>query len=150
MRYFFYGTLMDDDVRRVVLGRRAPRTVTPAVLEGWGRVLVAGASYPAIVRRAGARVDGVLARGIDAAAARRLDRYEGAEYVAIEAEVRTSARSTPVTAIVFVPRPGHVRTRAGKWDFDIWRRRRKRSFLAKLGAPPRATRAGARGYERNP
>jgi gamma-glutamylcyclotransferase (GGCT)/AIG2-like uncharacterized protein YtfP len=150
VRFFFYGTLMDADVRRAVLGRRAPRIVTPAVLEGWRRVLVAGASYPAIVRRAGARVDGVLARGIDAAAARRLDRYEGAEYVAIEAAVRTSSRSTPVTATVFVPRPGHVRIRAGKWDVDVWRRRRKRRFLAKLSAPPRATQAGARRYGRNP
>ena len=134
---------MDEDVRRAVLGRRAPRAVMSAVLEGWARVKLVGASYPAVVPRPGARVEGVLARGIDSIAARRLTRYEGTEYVAIEAEVRTPARSTPVTAILFVPRAGHVRTRAGDWNFDAWRRRHKRRFIAKLGAHPRAARARA-------
>ena len=141
MRFFFYGTLMDEDVRRAVLGRRAPRNVTPAVLEGWARVPLTGASYPVVVRRAGARVDGVLARGIDGVAARRLARYEGAEYVPIEAAIRPAQRSTPITAFLFVPRPGRVRTGMGGWDIDAWRRRYKRRFLARLGATPRAARA---------
>ncbi|HJS31441.1 MAG TPA: hypothetical protein VJ924_05560, partial [Alphaproteobacteria bacterium] len=74
-------------------------------------------------------------------AARRLTRYEGAEYIAIEVAIRPAGRSGTATAILFVPQPGHVQVGAGDWDFDAWRRRHKRRFLAKLGAAPRAPRA---------
>jgi hypothetical protein len=42
MRFFFYGTLMDEDIRRAVLGDRAPDAVEPATLIGYRRMAAAG------------------------------------------------------------------------------------------------------------
>ena len=42
MRFFFYGTLMDEDVRRAVLGVRSLAPTERATLEGWRRVKMAG------------------------------------------------------------------------------------------------------------
>ena len=46
MRFFFYGTLMDADIRRAVLGVRALAPAERATLDGWRRVKKAGVSYP--------------------------------------------------------------------------------------------------------
>jgi hypothetical protein len=61
LRFFFYGTLIDADVRRLVLGRLAPDEVEPATLSGWRRVKLAGVTYPGIVPDAKGWVEGVLA-----------------------------------------------------------------------------------------
>src|SRR5512134_3020809 len=79
MRFFFYGTLMDEDVRRAVLGVRALAPVERATLEGWRRVKKAGVSYPVIVRARNHKVDGVLMHGIDRRAHELLLEYEGDE-----------------------------------------------------------------------
>lgn len=131
MRFFFYGTLMDADVRRLVLGRHAPSEVAPARLAGWRRVPVAGTSYPAIVRDPLAGVDGVLVRGLDAGGQTLLERYEGDEYEVLLVEVE-SASGRRVAAQVFAPRPGRIRRGRGMWDFADWGRRHKRRFIATL------------------
>ncbi|MBL8834369.1 MAG: gamma-glutamylcyclotransferase, partial [Rhodospirillales bacterium] len=46
MRFFFYGTLIDPDVRRAVLGRLAPASVEPATLKGWRRFSAKGVTFP--------------------------------------------------------------------------------------------------------
>jgi hypothetical protein len=75
VRFFFYGTLIDPDVRRLVLGTRAPMSVEPATLAGWRRVCLPKVTYPAVLRAAREVVDGVLVRGLDAEARRRLVDY---------------------------------------------------------------------------
>ena len=132
MRFFFSGTLIDPDVRRLVMGATAPATVEPAVLAGWARRGVRGAGYPVIVARAGASVDGVLARSVGAAGRRRLVAYEGPDYDILDVEVTIGGgRRKP--ALVFVParRGGLVATAAG-WDYETWARRRKRAFLREI------------------
>lgn len=131
MRFFFYGTLIDPDVRRLVLGRRAPTEVEPARLAGWRRVPVAGTTYPAIVRDPLAVVDGILVRGLDAGALALLERYEGSEYEVLLVEVET-ASGRHVAAQTFALRPRRVRRRHGEWDFNDWERRHKRRFIAAL------------------
>lgn len=131
MRFFFYGTLMDVDVRRLVLGRHAPAQVEPARLAGWQRFPVAGTSYPAIRRDPPAAVDGVLVRGLDAGAHALLERYEGDGYATLLVEVET-ATGRRVAAHVFAPRPKRIRRGRGAWDFADWLRRHKRRFIATL------------------
>ncbi|TAN47303.1 MAG: gamma-glutamylcyclotransferase, partial [Rhodospirillales bacterium] len=77
-RLFFYGTLMDDDVRKAIVGR--PVDVAAASLQGYRRVPVAGRTYPMLVPCQGQCIEGLLADGIDARELKRLIRYEGPEY----------------------------------------------------------------------
>ena len=140
MRFFFYGTLMDEDVRRAVLGVRSLAPTERATLDGWRRVKMAGVSYPMIVRARNHRVDGVLMHGIDGRARDLLQRYEGNEYTILSVEVR--AGDSVLTAKMFVPRPGMTVRGRGPWDLDTWRRRHKRRFLGGLqfiGKPLPAT-----------
>lgn len=131
MRFFFYGTLLDPDVRRLVLGRRAPAAIEPARLEGWRRLPLAGATYPVIVRAPMAAVDGILVRGLDIGARSLLVRYEGPDYELLPVEVLV-ASNRRVAASVFAPRSGRVRRGRGDWDFADWARRHKRRFVATL------------------
>lgn len=97
MRFFFYGTLIDEAVRRAVLGRHAPLRVEPARLGGWRRVAVPGKAYPVVLAEPQASVDGVLARGLTAAARRRLEGYEDADlYAVVEVEVIPVGRRRPI------------------------------------------------------
>ena len=130
MRFFFYGTLLDADVRRAVLGRRAPETVEPATLHGWRRFKLPRVTYPAILPDGRSSVDGVLARGLDAAVRERLIAYESGDYDLIAVPVTTRA-GKPVSAWVFVAKPA-TRRDIGAWSFDAWCRRHKRRYLARL------------------
>jgi hypothetical protein len=130
MRFFFYGTLIDPDVRRLVLGPLAPAAVEPASLSGWRRVPLPGVTYPTILRAPLASVDGVLARGLDAAGRRRLIDYESDDYDLIDVEV-TIAAGRRLAALAFVGKPGQVRG-VGLWEFTAWQRRHKRRFVAAL------------------
>ena len=139
MRFFFYGTLMDADVRRAVLGPAAPATVEPATLAGWRRVPVAGASYPMVVRAAGSRIEGVLVRGLDGRARDLLIAYEGDGYRMLETIVTAAISQKRCRAFVFVPdRRGRSKTPPkrgrGAWILASWRRRHKRRFLARLAS----------------
>ena len=138
MRFFFYGTLIDPDVRRVVLGPHAPRRVEPARLQGWRRAAVPGRTYPVIVIDAGAHVDGVLVHGLGTAARRRLERYEDADlYALLRIGVLAGGRRR-FPALVFAAksagRAGGWGTRKviETWDFAAWRRRDKQRLLMSL------------------
>jgi hypothetical protein len=139
MRFFFYGTLVDEDVRRAVLGPHAPRHVEPALLDGWRRVPVRGRTYPVVVADPAASVDGVLVRGLNAAARRRLERYEDADlYEVTTLDVLPTGRMRPVQAFVFVAKAAGFRRGSGRWEIGEWRRRHKRRFLLTPGRRPAA------------
>ena len=145
MRLFFFGTLMDGELRTLVIGRALPdASIEPATIRGFRRVPVAFRAYPMLVRRGAGRVDGVLVGGLDAAALRRLQAYEGEEYALRPGRVRTGA-GRMVAALAFLCRrrvtPGHR-----DWRLDRWQRRHKcgalreaKAMLARAGqnaAPP--------------
>jgi hypothetical protein len=131
MRFFFYGTLMDEDVRRAVLGVRSLAPTEKATLYGWRRVKMAGVSYPMIVRARNHKVDGILMHGIDGRARDLLQRYEGDEYAILGVDVETGDTSV-LSARMFVPRPGLTVRGRGPWHLETWRRRHKRRFLGGL------------------
>ena len=96
---FVYGTLTDDARVEAVVGRRLPRR--PALLEGYERVEQAG-SYPYVVPRDGARVEGVLLDEVDDGALARLDAYEDEGGLYVRREVVAVADGRRVTCEVYV------------------------------------------------
>ena len=132
MRFFFFGTLMDEEVLTLVVGRRSSAQVRrPAVLSGYRRVKARGVSYPVIVNADNGSVDGLLVSGFDRTAAARLAAYEGAAYETAEVTVSTAGRSH--RALVFVPRPdGGLVPLDEDWLYEEWRRRHRATFVARL------------------
>ena len=132
MRFFFYGTLIDPDVRRVVLGERAAAALDlcDAVLPDWERRSVRGVSYPVILPRAGGVVSGILAGGIDAQGRRRLIAYEGAGY-ALTTLPALLADGGTTTVQVFLPVAGGLKTSDEPWDLARWQREDKPRTLAR-------------------
>jgi gamma-glutamylcyclotransferase (GGCT)/AIG2-like uncharacterized protein YtfP len=131
MRFFFYGTLIDPDVRRAVLGRLAPETVEPATLPGWRRFAAKGVTFPIARPDPKAEIEGVLARDLSAAAGRLLDAYEGDGYRRTKVEIVAGGKS--VSAILYVDDgSGTLVPKPAAWEYATWVKRDKRAFLAKL------------------
>ncbi len=130
MRFFFYGTLIDKDLRSLVLGPQAfGLEVESAELAGWRRVSVRGKTYPALVRSSAVKTRGVLTRALSDGAVAALRAYEGPEYDLIRADI--SASDEVSAAAVFVA-GSSCRVSARPWDFDAWQRLHKRTFMARL------------------
>lgn len=130
--YFFYGSLMDSDVLSAVTGERIePLRLVPARLSGYARLRRRNSAFPLLVETSdeSESIEGVLVRGIGAAAARRLDRYESDGYVLIRKPV-TTATGTQMANLYIPSRPG--RATGEPWDFETWRRRHKRRLLRAL------------------
>jgi len=131
MAFFFYGTLMDEDVLAAVLGHASgglPRST--AVLAGFRRVKARGASYPVIIPAAGTETEGLLVAGLTIADARRLAGYEGDGYRCRRLSVCCGGQGS-VIASVFVPRwPAMASDQP--WSLDDWRRDHKAGFLERL------------------
>jgi gamma-glutamylcyclotransferase (GGCT)/AIG2-like uncharacterized protein YtfP len=132
--FFVYGTLLDDDVRALVLGRGAPDVApVPARLAGFRRVPVAGHSFPVVIADPRGRVEGALIAGLGPAEAARLSYFEGKAYQAVRRTVERADGAT-VEAWLFVPAPRQpfapgLRPRPGTWDLASWQRRHKAGYL---------------------
>jgi len=127
MNLFFYGTLMDDEVRKLVLGPEARGIeICRATLAGFRRHAIRKAAYPVLVPRRGARVAGVLCSRLGPRAVARLDRYEGRDYLRVPVEVRSQDGSI-CRAHVYLG-PGRLASRRRCWSLDEWRRRHGRAF----------------------
>lgn len=129
MQMFVYGTLLDPDVRRIVLQQDIPADrVEDAAISGFRRVYVPGRNWPMLLAHHGSgRVEGVLLHGLDAAAVHRLVVFEGDEYHLVPMPVSDSEGYVVRAGAFLVDRkvpPGHR-----DWFLEVWRRRHKRSFL---------------------
>ncbi len=131
MRFFFYGTLIDPDVRKAVLGKLTPASVEPAVLPGWRRFRAKGVSFPIARPDPKAEIEGVLARGLTPEAGRKLDAYEGDGYRRVTVEALAGGK--PVAAFFYVDDgSGTLVAEPGTWSYATWVKRDKRAFLALL------------------
>lgn len=128
MRVFFYGTLMDRDVLRLVLGPRGGRLrLDPATLRGYRRVGVRARSYPVVVPDPGGSVDGYLSGEVDRAMYARLVEFEGDEYAPERREVVVeNGRACPAWVFVASTR---VKPTPHSWSVETWRTRHKKAFL---------------------
>lgn len=134
MRFFFYGTLMDAEVRSWILGQWiGRRTLAPAVLPRHRRVYLRNRAYPVVVPDLGHDVRGVLADGLDRRAAANLAAFESDEYVALERAVILGS-GVAVTARVFLA-SRLARPSVRDWDVETWQRLHKESFARRHKAP---------------
>ncbi len=128
MRYFFYGTLMDADVRAMVLSPASrDRPMEAALLHGYRRVFMAERVYPVVAPSPASSVAGALSGDLNAEDAVRLAVFESDEYDEVTRNVVADDGET-VSARVFVAGPKAVQS-STVWDLEIWQRRHKRAFL---------------------
>ncbi|MGD8717389.1 MAG: gamma-glutamylcyclotransferase [Candidatus Zixiibacteriota bacterium] len=102
VRLFVYGTLTDAHVFSVITGEKPARR--PAFLDDYYKV-TSLKSFPYVVPRPGAEVEGVLVEGLSAKALAQLDQYEseGTLYVRCRLPVRTEQGTAD--AFVYVGGP---------------------------------------------
>lgn len=131
MQWFFYGTLLDPDIRAAVFpGVAEALELTPAWLRGFRRLRAKGAHYPVLAPRASAWVPGLVARGLDEQAVLRAAHFEGGEYEPRRLPVRLSCGGRS-QAWLFMPRHGGFAS-AEPWSYGQWLRRRKRQTMPQV------------------
>ena len=126
---FVYGTMRDEDVRALVLGRAPPAArAEPAWMPGVAAAVVPGESYPYLVSVDGARAAGELIRGLDERCLDRILFFEGDEYAFVECVVER-ASGERVAAIHFgglaIPEAPVV-----TWSLKQWQAQQKSRFLS--------------------
>ena len=131
MRFFFYGTLRDDDVLALVIGRRLPVTARrPGWINSYRCVYRKGALYPILRPAPGCRVDGVLVGSLTAADRRRLDVFEGDEYRREAVSVHTGQQDQ-TRAWTYLPRPGVPATDV-PWSLERWNLEHREQYVARV------------------
>ncbi|AQK68397.1 AIG2-like protein [Zea mays] len=83
---FVYGTLMEEEVVRVLLGR-APPSSSPALLPDHRRFSLRGRVYPAILPARAHAVSGKVIQGLTDRELHVFDMFEDEEYVKTTVEV---------------------------------------------------------------
>ena len=126
---FVYGSMRDEDVRALVLGR-APAAIRtePTWMPGVAAVRVPDESYPYLVASDCARVPGELIHGLDEEDVGRILFFEGDEYGFAEGVVER-AGGERVAAMHF----GGVAIPVGPvvpWSLERWQARDKPRFLS--------------------
>lgn len=131
MHFFFYGTLLDAEVRRAVMPHLADELLLqPARLQGYRRVRARRATYPVLVGHPGRTVEGLLAGGLDARALFRMAQFEGDRYLPRRLGVRAVDGSI-LRAWVFMPlRASHAAPE--DWCIRRWRSRHKRRLMGDI------------------
>ncbi len=136
---FFYGTLLDPDIQKRVIGRvLAGAALIPATLGGFRRVRAAGKWFPILVPGlAGDSVAGAVARGLTAREIARIVRYENDGYVLKPVSVAL-VDGGKKRALVFLPGgagAGALKPTAEPWNLADWQAQEKPRVL-RLGLWP--------------
>lgn len=147
--FFFYGTLRDAEVRRIVLGPGAHSLAAePATLEGYRCAPVERGRFPAIVAEAGSVTLGAFVRHASLDAAARASRFEGdgADYDCVRKPVAVGGKQC--TAWVYIPTAA-LPVENGAWRFEAWQRQWRPAFLRNAkAAMARAGPAELKRYRR--
>ncbi len=130
MRLFFYGTLLDQELRRLVIGRDI--AVAAATLTGWRRLAVIGKPFPMIERDPTGSVAGAVTEPLGTRDLARLRHYEGEGYQLVTADVRDEGGAR-IAAEVFAPSERRY-VGAGAWDFGAWQCDHRAALLGRLRA----------------
>ncbi|KXZ48720.1 hypothetical protein GPECTOR_25g302 [Gonium pectorale] len=134
---FVYGTLMADEVVRLLI-KRVPAS-KPAVLKGYTRYKVKGQVFPAIVPSKDARVEGKVLLDLSDKELHVLDVYEAEEYY--RATVTPVLEDgTELTADVYVWKDQYSHNlNPEPWSYDEWREKHLSAWVSRLnpdGAHP--------------
>ncbi|KAL6888650.1 hypothetical protein ACP4OV_009676 [Aristida adscensionis] len=117
---FVYGTLMAEEVLRVLLGRAPP--ASPALLPDHRRFSIRGRVYPAILPARGAAVHGKVFRGVTDRELHVFDAFEDEEYArkTLEVSITDTSEKLPAYAYIWVNEADP--DLYGEWDFEEWRK----------------------------
>jgi len=144
---FVYGTLMDPDILRLLIGR-VPE-MSDASMLGFRRYGLKGRAYPGTVREDGARVVGKLLVGLSDAEMEIMDEYEDEDYERIDEMAKVvsysdaSGPSSPSRAAA-APETGSRGPARAHWKPPPTRRRalgRRGSRGSTCGSSPSSARA---------
>lgn len=130
---FFYGTLIDPDIALAVIGRPLKQLCAePATLTGYKAMLVSGQPFPGLIADESAAASGIVIYGVRPDELARLIRYEERVMYGIETlSVRLDGSGALCEAQVFMPQR-RVRLSEKPWDFEDWKRHKKRLYMARL------------------
>ena len=132
---------MFAEVMEIVAGGRPERR--GAVLSGFRRGRLHGRLYPGLVPDAAARTHGVLWEGLESAALRRIDRFEGALYERQRCEVALGSGERRA-AFVYVLAPAQRALLLElDWDEAEFRARHLQDYLTHCRAFARELEGGA-------
>ncbi|XP_007011515.2 PREDICTED: protein AIG2 [Theobroma cacao] len=124
---FVYGSLLADDVVRVLLNR-VPLS-SAALLNGFHRFSIKGRVYPAILPVQNHQVIGKVLFGITDPELHILDEFEDVEYQRSLVEVSSLESSDKLQAHAYVWSNANDPNLYGHWDFEEWEGAHKESFM---------------------
>ena len=127
---FAYGTLAFPRLMEAVTGRTFASQ--PALLEGYARYALRGATFPGLVEEGHSATDGVLWRDLDAASLARVDDYEGDWYERRAVTVRAGDAPLPAQTYVLVDAQRR-RVSRRRWVAARFESRYLRRCLAEYG-----------------
>jgi Gamma-glutamyl cyclotransferase, AIG2-like len=126
--FFFYGSLMDLELLEAVIDREAAHLAfRPGWLTGYVAETAHGYTFPTLVERKGARVDGLITHGLTDDDVARIGYFEDTEYAATTVDVATA--ETDVAAQVFMATTT-LKSSGETWSFDHWREHHKPLLVA--------------------
>lgn len=121
MLFFFYGTLMDGELLRMLAGPRAEDLrLTPGILMNYRRQRARFGNYPVLLPHPGGRVPGLFVEGLDRQLLLWVAHFEGPGYLPQRVSARDQA-ARQLRPWAFVPlHPGLASPES--WDFEAWQR----------------------------
>ena len=130
--FFFYGTLLDADVRRLVLARDLePASLHEAVLADHRISQAKGKTYPILAAKRGAKAHGLVASHLDHRDAARLFHYEDDGYHTVELDLAVFDGHTKAWG--FMPGP-RMKALPVDWSYAAWRRNVKARVMPGIAA----------------
>ncbi|XP_027073071.1 AIG2-like protein D [Coffea eugenioides] len=124
---FVYGSLLADDVARVLLNR-VPAS-SPAILHDYHRFSIKGRVYPAILPIENKQVSGKVLSGITPFELHILDEFEDVEYERQTVDVYLMDSSEKLQVSTYVWSNKTDPKLYGEWDFEEWKRLHKEEFI---------------------
>jgi len=122
--FFFFGTLQDDDLRELVLGKSIPKEdITKVVLKGYRCVRLRSRVQPGIVDDPEGQVEGFLTRHLGKTTAARISHYESGAYNIVLGSVDL-LKGGEEKAWIFLSAPG-LSVAPGEWMLKNWQLRHK-------------------------
>ena len=139
-RLFVYGTLQAAECLQGLLNRVPP--TRPALLRGYARWRIHGASFPAIIRSAETdSVTGVLLEELTPRELRALDFYEDEFYERLAVRVEPiSAGGVQLDAMAYVwpSSHSHLVDIGAPWSYEAWRENVMTEFVSEVVEPCQA------------
>lgn len=129
--FFFFGTLMDPEVLRLVVGRTIPkRNIKGAEIDDYRRVFVQGRDFPILTPSLKSSVAGILVENLEQRDIARIDEFEDNGYCRTRCDIKMGD-GTARNAWVYLATQSLIASEQ-EWIFEDWLRDYRSSFLARV------------------